>query len=164
MTALQDEARQEARLALWSCAKRYRFGFPVSLRQYASHRILGRIKDMVRSMAGRQGHHKKLLQDKRITDNEGSRDDRFVVVPDEQLEPLDLLIQRETIDQLYAQMDSRGRLILDSLAGLRTQREVADHCKVTEGRVSQLVSAMVTRLRGRCSDGCSTSRGSVVCH
>jgi len=149
LTMLLDEARQEARIALWHCAKRYAPGFPVSLRQYAFRRVVGRIQDMVRAMAGRSGHHNKLLRGKRITDRQDSQVDHnyFVAVLDSQREPLDLLVQRETVEELYAQTDDRSRLILDSLSGLRTQREVAAHCGVSEGRVSQLVTTTVAQLR-----------------
>lgn len=146
---LKDDAAQEACIAVWQGSRSYDPSRGVPFRNYVAKRIVGGIKDLIRSEIGRDGESMPLRNALAIAEaNVQDPDRRYVVLNDGSKPVLRRLIECEEVRLLHeACFEDHEHWQLDSWAGLVTQRVIARRRGVSESYVSLCASRFRAELQ-----------------
>jgi hypothetical protein len=122
----------------------------VTFRQYIIKRLIGRIKDLIRSEIGRNGQRLAMRNGFAIVDGSQYHDEGHccVQLDDGSRSVLDCLIEQEQIQLLHeACFVDHEHWQLDCWAGLTTQRAIASREGVSEAGVSWRAQQLRAKLR-----------------
>lgn len=138
---LQDDAAQEARIAVWQASYRYQ-DIGATFRTFASKHVIGRFKDMLRRTFGRQGqklqlrNYTPLATGDELIEKRDHYNSPFAIAVDPTAPTVERMIYREDLERIRSICTPKELTAVERLIQGWTQQAIADADNVTPSAVS----------------------------